>query len=130
MMLFHRKVTSQHFSRLPRQYAGTHLYSPECKEGTARVECFAQEHKKLSQSGLELLWKLAPLVQYGQFRFVSLLKRCTLVKLFVEIERGQELIPKKGEKVAGICITDFDYNLNEIYFLHLPLVENLHMTCR
>ena len=37
------------------------------------VECFAQEHKKLSQSGLELLWKLAPLVQYGQFRFVSLL---------------------------------------------------------
>ena len=81
-----------------------------------KVECFVQKHKKLSQSGLELLWKIAPLVQYGQSRFVSLLKRCTLVKLFVEIERGQELIPKKREKVAGICITDFDYNLNEIYF--------------
>ena len=38
-----------------------------------RAECFAQEHKILSQSGLGLLWKLAPLVQYGQFRFVSLL---------------------------------------------------------
>ena len=93
------------------------------------VECFAQEHKKLSQSGVELLWKLAPLVQYGQFRFVSLLMQFSEA-VFVEIERGQELFPKKREKVAGICITDSDYNLNEIYFLHLPLVENLHMTCR
>ena len=86
------------------------------ERGTVKVECFAQEHKKLPRAGLELLWKLAPSVKYGQFRFVSLLIKCTLVWLFVDL--------------SGICITDSDYNVNEIYFLQLILVKNPHMTCR
>ena len=44
-MLVYRKVTSQHFSRLPRQYAGTHLYS-WMERGIVKVECFSQEHSR------------------------------------------------------------------------------------
>ena len=48
--------------------------------------------------------------------FCIVTKKMHFSEAIIEIERGQELIPKKREKVAGICITDFDYNLNEIYF--------------
>ena len=43
----------QHFIKLPRQLAGTHL----CfwvKRGTVKVKCFAQEHNPIPQPDFEL----------------------------------------------------------------------------
>lgn len=85
------------------------IYTPGWKEALWKLSVFPK-------NTLELLWKLAPLVKYGQFCFISLIIKCTLVWLFVDL--------------SGICITDSDYNVNEIYFLQLILVKNPHMTCR
>ena len=51
-MLVHRRSLPRNFVRVPRQIAGTHLYT-WVERGTVRVKCLAQEHNTLSPAGLE-----------------------------------------------------------------------------
>ena len=46
------QVTSQHFVRFPRQFAGTHLYS-WVERDTVKVKCLVQEHNTMTRPGLE-----------------------------------------------------------------------------
>ena len=51
-MQVHRKVTPQHFIRLPWKLAGSYLY-PWVERGTVKLKCFGQEHNTLIWTGLK-----------------------------------------------------------------------------
>ena len=52
-MLVPHIVISQHFIRLPRQFAGNHLHS-RVERGIVRVKCLVKEHNTLTQPVLDL----------------------------------------------------------------------------
>ena len=52
-MLVPHIVISQHFLRLPRQFAGNHLHS-QVERGIVRVKCLVKEHNTLTQPVLDL----------------------------------------------------------------------------